>query len=424
MADTSTDRMRGTLAERAASTEVERAGGDQPATIADLINRQRSEIARALPKHMDADRLARIATTVIKTTPTLMQCSAPSLLGSLMLSAQTGMEPGPLGHAYFVPRKNKGQWECQWMLGYKGIVELARRSGQLISIEAREVCERDRFEYAYGLDEKLVHEPYMDGERGPIVAFWGLARFKDGGHYFLVMSKSDVDKAKERSDAAKAGFGPWISDYAAMGRKTVIRRMAPFLPLSPEQANVLAFDETVNTRVAPGLTDEPPEAGWANTWGEPEQQAIPATSSEVQPEPAADADADDDAEQMSDHQRRHLHALLRAKFGATGDARFPVLTQMLGREITSTNELNPAEADDVIARMQPMDDHVPPGSGDPCTADQRKALDRLLKSKMETEGDERWPMLTSLLLHTVESYDDVTEAEAAVAIVDLTAQRS
>lgn len=240
---TSTDHLTGQLARRSAEVA---ATTDQP-TIAQLIDRQRTEIARALPKHMDADRLARIAVTTIRTTPALMECSAPSLLGALMLCAQTGLEPGPLGHVYFVPRRVRGQQECQWQLGYKGIIELARRSGKIVSIEAREVCEYDEFEYEYGLDEKLRHKPYMGGDRGPLVAVYGLAKFTDGGHYFLVMSKADIDAARARSSAGSSG--PWVTDYMAMARKTVIRRMAAWLPLSAEQAGAIARDEQVVTGV-------------------------------------------------------------------------------------------------------------------------------------------------------------------------------
>lgn len=374
---TNTSELRNKLAQRAEQTQaVDQRSKDRP-TIADLINRQRAEIARALPKHMDADRLARIATTTIKTTPALLECTAQSLLGALMLSAQTGLEPGPLGHVYFVPRKNKGVAECQWMLGYKGIIELARRSGQLVSIEAREVCERDEFRFAYGLDEELVHRPFMDGDRGPIVAFWGLAKFKDGGHYFLVMSKADVDKAKERSDAGRKGFGPWITDYAAMGRKTVIRRMMPFLPLSPEQANAISHDETVNTRLDVRPTEEPAAASWieVDSWepSTPPDGVDPTTGEVDAGEGESESLADDGSgdsglsgqaspaspdgpvlpdEPMSDAQSRALHALLRSKHGASGPARFPVLSELLGREITSTREISKDEASRLIDRLQ------------------------------------------------------------------------
>jgi len=377
MPPTDTSDLRGRLADRAESTEVARTDDKKPPTIAELIDRQRSEIARALPKHMNADRLARIATTVIKTTPKLLECSAPSLLGALMLSAQTGMEPGPLGHAYFVPRWNKhtGANECQWMLGYKGIIELARRSGQLTSIEAREVCERDEFRYSYGLDERLEHQPYMGGERGPIVAVWGLAKFKDGGHYFLVMSKADIDAAKGRSDSAKRGFGPWISDYAAMARKTVIRRMAPYLPLSPEQAGVIAQDESVHTTISADMASEPPEAGWMLDPGP--APAIDATVGQVPDGPkctcglgddSPPADHDDDCAlqegaydeppvaEVDDRdptqaQMRKLHAGLRDA-GVDDDHRHSWAASVLAVEVASLSDLNRGQVSALIDHLE------------------------------------------------------------------------
>lgn len=243
----------------------------RPRSIYELIDAQRSEISRALPKHMDADadRLARIAVTTLRQTPRLLECTSTSLLGALMLSAQLGLEPGPLGHCYFVPfwnknaewvddegRKRKGSYEVTWMIGYKGIIDLARRSGQLLSIEARPVYVRDEFEFAYGLDDKLVHRPALDGDRGEIRAFYGIARFKDGGRYFVVLSKDEVDSHRARSKSKDDG--PWVTDYVPMGCKTVIRVMAPFLPLSPELAGAIEHDDAVHRDVAPDMIELPP----------------------------------------------------------------------------------------------------------------------------------------------------------------------
>lgn len=356
MADTSN--LRGTLAQRTETTPAPAA--EAPLTIAQLIDRQRSEIARALPQHMDADRLARIATTVIKTTPKLMECSAPSLLGALMLSAQTGLEPGPLGHVYFVPRRNRGQMECQWQLGYRGIIELARRSGNLKSIEAREVCANDHFTFRYGLDEKLEHEPYMDGDRGDIVAFWGLAQFVDGGHYFLVMSKADVDAARARS--ASGQNGPWVTDYAAMGRKTVIRRMMPFLPLASEQASVLARDEGI-TRVGVGERITADIAAEAPLPVYIDAEEVPPPSVEVSTgeivggsgEGTASTDPELPADPMTQAQTRKLFACLRDR-GIDGDARHAWASEALGRTIGSFNEISKAEAVQLIDGLEQAGD--------------------------------------------------------------------
>jgi recombination protein RecT len=298
-----------------------------------------------------------------------------------MLSAQTGLEPGPLGHVYFVPRKIKGQWECQWLLGYKGIIDLARRSGQLQSIEAREVCERDDFDYAYGLDERLHHRPSDDGDRGPLTHVYGIAKFVAGGHYFVVMGRADIELARARSDAFKAGFGPWVTDFAAMARKTVIRRMAPYLPLSAEVANMIAHDETVNKSTTVDPKAEPPEASWVDvpSYEAPPEPAAPQTqqsgeqtaeraSSQPEPMPSDDHEpgtggffpeddaAPDPGEAMTDGQSRALHALLRAKHGASGDARFPVLSAMLGREVTTTKNVTKREASTLIDSLNELPD--------------------------------------------------------------------
>lgn len=365
---TDTTDLRGKLAQRSEAQAVEQTEPKQPKTIGQLIDLQRSEIARALPKHMDADRLARIATTTIKTTPKLLECSATSLLGALMLSAQTGLEPGPLGHVYFVPRwngKTKTQ-ECQWQLGYRGIIELARRSGNLVSIEARDVRANDHFEYRYGLDEKLDHQPYMGGDRGPIIAAWGLAKFTDGGHYFVVLSRADIEEAKERSDSAAKGFGPWITDYAAMARKTVIRRMAPYLPLSAEQAQVIAHDDAVvniqaGDKIAADIASEPRpewiEAEVIDPDDDPDPD--PSGGEPVPVEPPADVDGATGEvidiapgfEPMTQAQNRKLHAQLR-DLGIASSDRHAWASNQLGREVTSLTEVSKAEAVRLIDTLE------------------------------------------------------------------------
>jgi recombination protein RecT len=314
-----TDRLRGQVATVAENTPAPANGTDEPSqpTIYQLIAQQRSEIARALPKHMDADRLARVVTTVIKTNPDLLECSAQSLLGALMLSTQLGLEPGPLGHCYWLPYWNnnaerideKGRRvkyrarEVQFIIGYKGIIDLARRSGELKSIEAREVCDKDFFDFSYGLDEHLDHKPNMTGERGPIVAFYGIAKFKDGGHYFLVMSKADVDAHRARSKAKDSG--PWVTDYPAMGRKTVIRAMAPFLPLNVETVHAVAADERVHRDTVPDLDALPAPAPVLELTAASPTPAAPenvdtATGEISEPESSAGQDEDSvaDAEVM------------------------------------------------------------------------------------------------------------------------------
>lgn len=234
------------LANKANKTE---AAAPSPAqTIAAYLKKMGPEIEKALPKHMDADRMARIALTTIRTNPKLLECSVPSLLGAVMQAAQLGLEPGLIGHCYLVPFKNgkTGQTDVQFIIGYKGMIDLARRSGNIESIYAHAVYSNDTFEYEYGLHPKLVHKPAMT-ERGEFIGAYAVAHFKDGGYQFEFMPKEEIEKRRKRSKAANAG--PWVTDYEEMAKKTVIRHMWKYLPISIEIQQQAAQDEVVRKDV-------------------------------------------------------------------------------------------------------------------------------------------------------------------------------
>jgi len=129
--------------------------------------------------------------------------------------------------------------------GYRGFIALARSSGEVISINAQAVHRNDRFEFAYGLAERLEHVP-AEGDRGEITHFYAYAKFKDGGHHFDVLSRAEVDAVRDRSEsyqayrAGKVEDTAWVTAYAEMGKKTAIRRIAQFLPLAVQKAAALA----------------------------------------------------------------------------------------------------------------------------------------------------------------------------------------
>lgn len=212
--------------------------------VAAFFEANRSSIAAVLPKHMTPDRLMKVALHAIRTTPALQDCSTKSLFGAVVQASQLGLEPNTiLGHAYLVPFKNKktGQADVQLIAGYKGLVDLARRSGQIESIAAHAVHERDEFDFCYGLDDTLTHRPYLHGDRGSIIAFYAVAKLKGGCHAFEVMSRAEVDAVMKASQS-RGQWGPWKDHYSEMGRKTAIRRLAKYLPLSIEFATLAALD--------------------------------------------------------------------------------------------------------------------------------------------------------------------------------------
>lgn len=212
-----------------------------------IIELYKVQIAQALPKHLTAERVIQTATTLISRTPEIAECSAESLIGAVMQSSILGFEPIPqLGQCYYVPFNNKktGKREVQFIIGYKGMIDLARRSDKLTTIYAQAVYENDEFDYEFGLDPQLKHKPALDN-RGEFKFAYAVAKFTNGGFAFEVMSKSDIDKIRKLSQAAKSDYSPWNSGfYEEMAKKTVLRRLWKYLPSSIEYRDV-ASDEAV-----------------------------------------------------------------------------------------------------------------------------------------------------------------------------------
>lgn len=211
---------------------------DKVSTIRTLMEQNKGAFMAALPRHMNADRMIRVALTSFNLTPKLLDCTPRSLLGAVVQCAQLGLEPGVLGHAYLIPYGK----DVQLIVGYKGLIQLARRSGEISTVTAHEVYAKDRFTYEYGLEPKLVHIPSEDEQRGEITHFYAVVKLKDGGAQFDVMTKAQVDHHRDRySRAAKQG--PWVTEYPEMGKKTVLRRVLKLSPASIEIQQAVDLDE-------------------------------------------------------------------------------------------------------------------------------------------------------------------------------------
>lgn len=218
---------------------------DRPKTLKDYVISMESQFARALPKVMTPERFSRIALTALSSTPALMECTKSSFLGSLMQAAQLGLEPNtPLGQAYLIPFKNnkKGVMECQFQIGYKGMLDLCYRSGEISSIQAHIVYENDIFEYELGLETKLVHKPAVSN-RGAAIYVYGVFKLKNGGYGFEVMSMEDVRKHAERYSKTFK-FGPWQENFEEMAKKTIIKRVLKYAPI---RSDFVTIDSTVNS---------------------------------------------------------------------------------------------------------------------------------------------------------------------------------
>ena len=230
---------------------VAKAGG-----LKGLLMSMQGQIAKALPTVLTPERYTRMVMTALSTNPQLQQCTPESFLGAVMQAAQLGVEPNtPLGQAYLIPYRNKGRLECQFQLGYKGMLDLAYRSGEVSIIDAQAVHENDDFTFEYGLEPKLKFKPSLTN-RGPVVAYYAMFRTKDGGFNFAVMSKEDVEQfAKQYSKAAGSGFSPWNSNFDSMAKKTVLKQVLKYAPLKSDFMRSVATDETIKTNIQPNMAD-------------------------------------------------------------------------------------------------------------------------------------------------------------------------
>lgn len=215
----------------------------KPKTKAPIIVQQvlsdqfKKQLALAVPKHLNADRMARIAATEVRKNKALLSTEPTSFLGSVMQAAQLGLEPGSaLGQAYLVPYGN----QCQLIIGYKGMIDLARRSGQVLSLNAYAVREGDDFSFQLGLKPDIHHVPSLEADRMKklITYVYAVATLKGGGYQFEVMSRAEVEAVRAKAKSKNI----WNSYFEEMAKKTVIRRLFKYLPVSIEALEITNAD--------------------------------------------------------------------------------------------------------------------------------------------------------------------------------------
>lgn len=200
----------------------------------------KAAVAKALPKHLTPDRFIRVACTTVMRTPKLAQCDQTSFLNAVLTLSQLGIEAdGRRAHLIPFENRKRGVTECQLIIDYKGLAELAMRSGVVSCLHADVICENDEFEYDAGQLKR--HRINFKQPRGAVYAVYALCRFKDGAEKCDVMTREDVEDIRKRSRAGNNG--PWVTDWNEMAKKTVFRRLSKWLPLSPEFRDAVDADE-------------------------------------------------------------------------------------------------------------------------------------------------------------------------------------
>ena len=228
-------------------------------SIKDYVKAQESAIKAALPAVLTPERFTRMVLSAISSNPALGECTPKSFLAAMMQAAQLGLEPNtPLGQAYLIPFNNSraGVKECQFQIGYKGLIDLAYRSGEVSMIQAHEVRANDEFSYEFGLEPKLTHKPAMK-DRGEVICYYAMFKTKDGGNGFEVMSVDDVrSHAKKYSQAFQKSSSPWTSNFDEMAKKTVLKKALKYAPLKSDFVKAVGSDETIKYDLSENMVDE------------------------------------------------------------------------------------------------------------------------------------------------------------------------
>ena len=228
--------------------------GDKPKTLKDLLELRKGEIQKVLPSVITPEQFLRLTLNALNSTPHLAECTMTSFYGAVMQCAQLGLKPYVNGEAYLIPFRNrkKGVYECQFIAGYKGLMLLARRSGEIANIDAQTVYENDTFDISYGFDPVLVHKPYLKGDRGKPFGFYATVLLKDGGKSAHFMTVADAEKYG-RKYSKSYNDSPWQTDFEAMAKKSCLRQVLKYAPMSTDvdtaverDGKVLRFEENAD----------------------------------------------------------------------------------------------------------------------------------------------------------------------------------
>lgn len=199
--------------------------------------------------------MTRVAVTAISKTPKLAECSSASLIGAILTAAQLGLEPNtPLGECYLIPYKTT----CQLVVGYQGMMQLARRSKDVSAIYAYDVREGDEFRESRGLNPDIHHVPSNAPDRmtKPITHAYAVARLVNGTTLFRVLSRAEIESRRVRGGSGSGRPTPWDTDYESMALKSAVRALFTWLPRTPEMAHAVAVEDAYEAGVLPSIPDE------------------------------------------------------------------------------------------------------------------------------------------------------------------------
>lgn len=241
-------------------------------SIKQIIEAQVNELKKCLPSDITPERMCRIALNNYRQNPKLADCTPESFIAALFMSAQLGLEPGVGGQAYLIPynqsKKINGQWvsvmNVNFQIGYQGLVKLFYRNVNASILEMQKVCENDKFDYQLGTDGYIKHTPALK-DRGEVIAYYAIAKMKDGNSSFKIMSKEEcIEHGKKHSKSFADGSSPWQTEPDAMCMKTVLIQLLKTMPKSITIQEALSMDNTTKLSVSENMLDVKDVTEWSD----------------------------------------------------------------------------------------------------------------------------------------------------------------
>jgi len=230
-----------------------------------IVEKQTASLRKALPSHIKGPSFVRSLQTQLRLIPKLQECTPLSFLSCAYQIAQLGLTPSPLlGECYLIPRRKNEKRGTEWIerylcslvIGYKGLISLATRGGNVLDISTDAVYEKDDFTLEKGTHPKCINIPFDGEDRGEFRGAYAVATMKNGFKKFEYMSRHEINKIRDKSDGYLAAIkpqgekstwkkpsSPWITDYDEMAKKTVIRRLCKTIPFALELQQAISLDE-------------------------------------------------------------------------------------------------------------------------------------------------------------------------------------
>lgn len=223
------------------------------------LQRRQSVVEASAASLIDPNRLKAVVLSQFTRRPELWECDPVSVARAVVESAQMGLEPtGAIGGAHLVPFHNTktGRKEAQLIIDYRGYVQLARRSGEVSKVWARIVREKDEFVVEAGTDDTLHHRPFLgQDDPGNVTHVYAVIAYRDGSQQFDWDTRAWVETIRKRSKASDKG--PWVTDWAEMAKKSILRRLLKTAPLTVEARHAIELEEQEEAEAAQQRSGRP-----------------------------------------------------------------------------------------------------------------------------------------------------------------------